>query len=478
MKMTYKLRDYQQDALNFALDCLYIRNEPGEAMLKDPGLGKTLTTLALIKRLRSLGEVKRTLVIAPLNPLYDTWPNEIEKHGFDFTWEIVHGTRKQRWQALRKKVDIHFMNPDGVRWLVKVINKGFWDLLVVDESTAFKNFKAQRTKDLHTLSQNITRRINLTGTPRPKGMVDLPAQIKILDGGQRLGKSMTEFAGRFGCHPGGFKGYGWKVPRERQDDITEAISDICYRADAKDHLDMPDFLEVDDVIPFERINKKAYRQYRTMEEELFVLLEEGEDLTASNAGAKYQYCRSIANGGIYLKEEVLNSKGDYIKKKVGTEHIHKIKVDRIAEIIDEYQGEPAIIPYLWDHDRERLLKKFPKASVIDGSTSGRSGMKKRQAIFKKWNAEKVPQLLVQCQALSHGANLQFGGRLVIWCGLTDNLEVYDQLNARLYRSGQTRSVHVHRVIMKGTIEEAILARITEKAEGQKSMLQYLKRLGR
>ena len=441
---------YQADTVELGLEWLLDRDEPGLGLFADPGLGKTLMTLMLLDQMRDLGPV---LLVAPLRPVYDVWPAEVEKHGFDFRVSIVHGPKKAK--ALATPADIYVTNPESLKWLRDRPHP--CRVLVVDESTLFKNWSAQRSKYLRKMLPRFLKRIELSGTPIPKGYDDLHSQIYILDDGERLGRTATWFRQEY-CYQGGFSGREWKFRQDKAERLEAAIADTTLRLDMHDHLDLPP-LVVNDV---EVSLPAAVRdQYVQLETELFAELESGDTLVANSAGAKYTLCRQVANGGAYQTDEFGSRAAVYV---------HEAKLDALSDIVEGYAGKPVLCAYAYNHDRDRILGRYPDAKVICRGVKP-AGV---SAILQAWSAGEVPLLLVQPQSLSHGVNMQEAGNDIVWFGLPDQLELYLQLNARLHRQGVKSTVRIHRLVARDTVDELVVARVDDKDKTQKSLLAALK----
>lgn len=479
---------YQQETKRWAIDRFFVEQEKGSALFADPGLGKTLITLDIFESLRNVGQVSNALVVAPIDVIYKTWPEEIHKFGFPYRLQLVHGTRRQRMRALNTPADIHLINPDGVRWLTDICHGG-WDFLIVDESTCFKNWSAKRTQALIETLGWFKNVLILTGTPQPNSVKDLFSQIYLLDEGEALGHSQHAFHKTF-CKKGGFKGRVWSPEKESEAEIHELIAPMCYRLDEKDHLDLPERI---DSVQWVDLPPKAMKQYKDMESELFLLLEEmkasqanldvlfsddeelsGKELTATNAGAKYQLCRGIANGGIYESEEYEKPNGRRARRRIATHLLHQAKVDRLERLHDDIYQKPMLVAYQFNYDREQILKRFPNAKVIAGGQRTKAGMRERLKILKAWDKGQISMLLVQPQSLSHGANLQAGGHHICWFGLSQSLETYQQFNKRLHRQGQKNRVHVYHILASDTVETVGWERLQAKDMSQRAFLQALK----
>ena len=289
-------------------------------------------------------------------------------------------------------------------------------MLIVDESSKFKNWSAKRTVALRKLLSRFASRLVLTGTPSPNGLQDLFAQTFICDGGERFGKSITKFRQRY-FYQGGFGGYKW-FPMEGADElIHKQISDICLRMSADEYLDLPERLENNVIVS---LSGEAAEQYKRLEREMFIELD-GGDLTPLNAGAKYNLCRQLVSGAVYDSED-----------KTKHHKVHDAKSEAVVEIVNELNGKPALIAFGYRHELAQLRKKLKGLESIDGTTKP----DKADALIEQWNAGELRYLAVQPKSLSHGVNMQAGpGRDIIWTTLSDSLEDYLQLNARLHRQG-------------------------------------------
>lgn len=468
--MIFKPHLYQQHAIGFCLEKLLWTTESpaGVGLFLDPGLGKTAITLSVLTHLKALGEMSRALVIAPRRVVTNVWPAEIDKWKFPLTHTTMRGG--DRVNKGRRWTDIALINPESLLTRREgktkailtpaLISELGFDTVVVDESTKFKSWSAARSKELRGMLRAIPKRIILTGTPSPNSLLDLHPQIYLLDEGRRLGKTVTEFHSRY-CQQGAQRIGGgrtiavWTVRPERKEDLETAISDIVLRLDAKDHLDLPPLLHNDIWV---ELPPQARKAYRGMEKELFALLHSGETLTASSAAAVYAKCRQIANGGCYDADRRAHE-------------IHGAKIEALDDLVEELSGKPVLVAYQFQHDLERLLK-WREAPAIRGGTSDRETEK----VLAGWNAGNVPLLYCQPQAMSHGLNMQMGGcRDIAWFGLTDSLEVYDQLNARVYRQGVGGQVRIHHLLASDTVDLPIHERLEGKSQSQTALLDALKR---
>jgi SNF2 family DNA or RNA helicase len=442
--MRFIPHDYQKTALEFALD------RPAAGLFLDMGLGKTVVSLTYIEELKNnyLEDIK-ALVIAPKRVAEDTWPTEHLKWDHLKNLKIVKimGTAKQREAALKQEADIYIISRDNIAWLVDLLGTS-WDFntVIVDELSSFKSNKSLRFKRLRRVRPKIKRIIGLTGTPTPNGYEDLWPQVYLLDRGERLGKTLTEFRRRYfnTLYRHGYNEYELKAGSK--DEIDNAIKDICISMKAKDHLKLKDPLIVNRIV---KLDKKELDLYKQLERD--AVLEIGDhDITALNAAAVTNKLLQLANGAVYTENR------DVIE-------IHNKKLEVLEELIDEANGEPVLVFYNFQHDKERILKKFKTARLLDTDQD-----------IKDWNAGKIKILLAHPASAGHGLNLQAGGHIVIWFGLNWSLELYKQANARLNRQGQTETVRIYHIITEGTVDEEVLKVLNGKELRQEALLEALK----
>lgn len=448
-------RPYQTRAVEFLLT-RYLSGHPGAGLFLDPGLGKTSTTLATFDLLRTLGEAQTALVVAPLRVIYSVWEQEAKKWGFNFEFSRIHGPRKAK--ATADGADIYLINPEAIPWLAKTTFRT--DFLIVDESTKFKSWSAQRTKALRKILPRFPLRAILTGTPAPNSLMDVHAQIFLLDNGESLGKTLGFFRAAY-CQENRIPGQRWsrwEFRPDRREDLEEKIASLVLRLAARDHLDLPPLLEnpvwVDLPGPIRE-------EYQRLERDFFLHLKDGERLEASGAGALYSLCRGVANGGGYQKD--LGERRSVF--------VHDAKTDAVVDLVEELSGKPLLVAYQFHHDAERLLARFPHAPVIRGGQDPRETDK----IVRKWNARQIPVLLAHPACMAHGLNLQAGGNDVCWLGLNDSLELYQQFNQRIFRQGVEGTVRIHQILARDTIDEAVLDRISSKDRSQAALMDALQR---
>lgn len=445
----WKPHGYQKKAIKFGL------TNSCAAFFLDPGLGKTSILLAIIKMLKKEGLIDKALIIAPLRVVYSVWPKEIEKWT-DFnglSYEILHGKDKEK--AYGRDADIYLINPEGLSWLFghKDFKKRGFDLLGIDESSKFKSTSSQRFKILKNQLSYFARRYILTGTPTPNGYMDLFGQIYILDEGASLGRYITHYRNRF-FYPSGFQGYDWKLQQGAEKQIQDAIRPLALRMDAADYLELPELI-VNDI--YVDLPPDARAAYKEMEDELVAAIE-GNDIVAVSAAVASAKCCQIANGGIY----------DENKKSY---HIHNLKAEAVADLVDELGGSPALVAYEYAHDLERLRSLLGKDVPFIG---GGVTPKRSSQLEAEWNRGELPVLLGQPASIAHGLNLQQAGNHVVWHSLTWNFEYYDQFNRRVFRQGNThKRVFIHRIIARDTVDEIKIQAMNNKFRGQKDLFDAL-----
>lgn len=436
----------------------------------DPGMGKTSTVLAAFDLLRELGLAKRMLIIAPVRVCYSVWPREIEKwKNFEhLTISIIHGSPAQREEAIHEDTDIYIINPEGLKWFLEPGSGRFErvhpDVLCVDESSKFKATNTQRFKLLRPRVGSFSRRWILTGTPIPNGIMDIFGQVFILDQGAALGRYITHFRNKW-FYQTGYGGYTWEAMPGAFEEITERIRPLSLRLSAKDHLDLPDLRvgpqwDIPVYLP-----KRAMELYREVEDSFLSKLESGT-IVALNAAAAGVKCRQIANGAVYYTTEDDDGLPDITKKD--WEKVHDEKIAAIESLVEELGGNPLLVFYEFDHDRQRLQDKFGWPCLTGISPA------KGDRILADFNAGRIPVLLAHPASAGHGLNIQESCHHVCWFGLTWNLEYYQQAIDRVWRQGQKNTVTVHRIIAKGTLDETV-AKVLEKKEAtQDNMLNALK----
>ena len=447
--MQYRPHEYQVYAKDF------IKAHPVAAVLLDMGLGKTSICLtALEELLRDEFEIRRILVVAPLRVARDTWPDEIRKwdHLNGLSFSVAVGTEAERLEALRKKADICIINRENVQWLIEKSGIRFdFDTLVLDELSSFKNHQTKRFKSLMKVRHQVKRVIGLTGTPSSNGLMDLWAEYRLLDMGERLGRYLTRYRLQY-FQPDKRNGqvvFSYKPLPGAEDAIYQRIGDITISMRSTDFLKMPEKLVSDYVVHLSDSEMKAYKDMRDN------LILENKEITASNSGILAGKLSQMANGAVYGDE------GDVVQ-------IHSRKLDALEDIIESASGKSLLLAYWFRHDRDRITKKLRSLGVefrdLDSTQS-----------IRMWNRGELQVGLIHPASAGHGLNLQEGGSTIVWYGLTWSLELYQQTNARLWRQGQrSGTVVIQHIVTKGTIDERILKVLQSKERVQDSLIEAVK----
>lgn len=381
-----------------------------------------------------------------------TWTDEIEKwdHLKHLTFSKILGNQKQRLDALNKKSDVYLINRENVEWLVNHYQRKWpFKTVIIDELSSFKSSSAKRFKALRKVRPFMERVIGLTGTPSPNSLLDLWPQIYLLDQGERLGKTITQYRNKYfiPAQKNGHIVYSWQLIPGAEEAIYNKISDICVSMKAKDHLSLP--LRTENIVEIE-LNKASWKKYKELEREYVLELEEA-DVVASNAATLSNKLLQLSNGAIY------DENGD------GRE-IHQEKLEALERIVEDAQGQSILVFYQYKHDLERIQKKFKQSKKLDASAGD----------IHKWNEGEIPLLLAHPQSAGHGLNLQQGGHIIVWFGLTWSLEFYQQANARLDRQGQQQPVIIHHLVTKGTIDEQVIKALQTKEVGQEALMSAVK----
>lgn len=448
--MKYNPYPYQQHATEHI-----IHNEAAGLFL-DMGLGKTVSTLTAVDRLMHEElEIERVLVIAPKRVAEDTWISEAQKwdHLHHLTISVVLGTEKQRKAALATKADIYVINRENVVWLMGQYSNRFpFDMVVIDELSSFKSNQAQRFRALRRVRPFVKRMVGLTGTPAPNSLIDLWSQLYLLDQGERLGKTIGAYREQY-FKPLASNGhivykYGLKKGIDAQQ-IYDKIGDICISMTAKDYLQLPG--RIDRIVPV-TLSAETKAKYDEFERQQVLQLAQEQQITALNAAALNTKLLQYANGSVYDADRNVHD-------------VHDEKLDALQEIIDTANGQTVLVFYAFQHDRDRIMQRMKALKPQQ--------LESRDDI-RRWNEGKIDLLLCHPASAGHGLNLQAGGNLIVWYGLTWSLELYQQANARLDRQGQTRPVIVHHLVSVGTMDEDVMKALELKAEGQHALMNAVK----
>lgn len=413
-----------------------------------------ITLTALNDLLFDSFEIHRILVVAPLRVARFSWGMEIEKwdHLKILKYTVVVGTEKERLAALSAKADIYIINRENVQWLVE--NTVFdYDMIVIDELSSFKNHQSKRFKALMKIRPMAKRVVGLTGTPSSNGLMDLFAEFKVLDMGERPGRFIGNYRTAY-FKPDRMNGpivYSYKPLPGAEDEIYRRISDITISMKATDHLKMPELIT--STFPV-RLSEAERRNYDAMCEQLVLQLPEGE-ITAANAAALSGKLCQLANGAIYKDD------GEVVT-------IHDRKLDALEDIVESMNGKPLLVAYWFRHDFDRIRERLKKLKVdfekLDSDQS-----------IRRWNEGNLPVALIHPASAGHGLNLQSGGSTIVWYGLTWSLELYQQTVARLWRQGQTaKTVVVQHIVTEDTIDERIIKALKDKDSTQSALIEAVK----
>lgn len=443
--MQYNPHEYQTYATNFILE------HPVAAVLLEMGLGKSVITLTAIYELMlNRFEVEKVLVIAPLRVARDTWPAEIEKweHLKGLTYSVAIGTEAERIAALKRPAHLYLINRENVDWLITKSHLPFdYDMVVIDELSSFKSYAAKRFKSLLKVRPRVKRMVGLTGTPSGNGLMDLWAEFRVLDMGQRLGRYITHYRNNFFVPDKRNQQmiFSYKPKPGAEDAIYKLISDITISMKSADFLKMPECIINE--VPV-ALSEKEWSVYHALKEDMVVDLKT-EEIDAVNAAALSGKLLQMANGAVYNEEkEVIR--------------IHDRKLDALEDLIEGANGKPVLVAYWYNHDLQRIKQRFSVREI------------KNSKDIKDWNNGEIPVAVIHPASAGHGLNIQFGGSTIIWFGLTWSLELYQQTNARLWRQGQNDTVVIHHIITKDTIDEDVMAALRKKEKIQSALIDSVK----
>lgn len=445
MRQETDLHDYQRAGVDLIID------NPKFGLLLDMGMGKTVTVLTAIAKLKANLEVSKTLVIGTKRIIKDVWPTEVKEweHLQGLRVSVVAGTQAQRIAALKADADIYCISRDNVCWLCALYG-GFklpFDTLVVDESSSFKNHGSNRFKSLKRVIDSFSRVYILTGTFAPRSLLNAWPQMYLLDKGQRLGHSITAY--REAYFTRSRDGFGYDLLPDQGEVIAGKIKDITTSMMAKDYLDLPPVVYNNMQL---RMDDKTSKLYKDFERSLVLELTGGE-ITALNAAGLITKLSQLANGHIYDANKLAH-------------HVHDIKLDALAEIIEANEGKPIFLAYEFQSDCTAILARFAPMGARKLSTS---------KDIEDWNAGRVPLLIAHPASAAHGLNLQHGGHIVVWFSPTFDLELHQQFNTRIARQGQKAAqVYIHTLVLEGSVDERKLKSLADKGKTQDAIIEAVK----
>lgn len=450
MKLT--LHNYQVVAKDFII------GHPHAAVILDMGMGKTATTLSAVNELMfDRFEVTKVLVIAPLRVANTVWSDEIEQWAElrHLRYSKIVGTPRQRKVALQKDADIYIVNRENLPWLVEQCSPYFkWDMVVIDELSSFKSWQSKRFKAFMAMRPYMKRIVGLTGTPSSNGLMDLFAEFKVIDGGERLGRFIGEFRSRYfeeGRRNGNIV-YEYIPMDYAECQIQDKISDITISMKALDYLEMPELISTKKLVRMTDKEKEKYSQFKKE----YVLSElDGLEVTAANAASLTNKLVQLSNGAVYSDDHTVVP-------------LHEQKLDALEDILESANGEPVLVAYWFKHDLARIIGRLEKLKV-------KNRVLKTEEDIREWNKGNVSVGLLHPAGAGHGLNLQKGGHHLVWFGLTWSLELYQQTNARLWRQGQeSETVVIQHIVTEGTIDEEILKALENKDAQQERLIEAVK----
>lgn len=446
------LHNYQIRSVQFIIE------HPFCGLFLDLGMGKTVSTLTAVEKLMyDYLEVSSVLVIAPKRVAETVWAEEAQnwEHLQHLTFSKIVGTERQRLEAFHKKADIHIISRDNIAWLCGICASNLpYDMLVIDELSSFKNHQSQRFKALRLARPWIKRVVGLTGTPAPNGLIDLWPQIYLMDRGERLGKTITKYRSTY-FTPGrsnGYVVYNYNLQGGAEQAIRNKIGDICISMQAQDYLHMP--MLTNNYVKL-KMPEDILAAYRKFEKDSIMKLINSDnevEITALNAAGLSNKLLQFANGAIYDEDKNVYP-------------IHDIKLEALEEIVEEACGKSVLVAWTYQFDRDRIMKYLSKYKPRELKTA---------KDIQDWNDGKVQLMLAHPASAGHGLNLQAGGNIIVWFGLTWSLELYQQFNARLYRQGQKQGVIIHHLCMAQTHDEDVILALKNKDRVQMSLMNSIK----
>lgn len=446
--MKWQPKKYQFEAVKFLLE------HCNAGIFLDPGMGKTSTTLTAIDIFNQRKVAHPVLLIAPIRPMYKVWPDEIKKwdHVSHLKYVILHGDEKDK--RLNEPADIYLLNPEGLKWFMAAngMEKIKPEVLVIDESTKFKDYSTARFKLLKPWLRKFKRRIILTGEPAPNGYMDLFGQIYIADEGNALGRYITHYRASY-FYPTGYGGYEYRLQAGADKIIQERIKPLVMRLAAEDHLEMPELIFNDILIDLPEEAKRIYKEF----EDDFLVTIGDSTIVSPNAAAVGSKCRQVANGGVYDEFHL-------------THHIHDHKTAALVDLVEQLQGQPLLVAYEFQHDLERIQRAFKDVPCLTGASGT-----KLERMIDGFNRGDIPILVGHPASAGHGLNLQAACHHVCFYGLTWDLDLYHQFYKRVWRQGQpSNRVFVHRILADRTLDRTVARVLYQKDATQEHFLKAIK----
>ncbi|MEW6912558.1 SNF2-related protein [Trueperella pyogenes] len=444
--MRYTPHNYQHRAIS------HILTHHNTVLLLGMGLGKTSITLTALAALHNTGQAGKTLIIAPKRVATHTWPAELTKwdHLASLSSVVLTGSPAKRQALLEDPAPLHIINRENVPWLVQTLGDRWdYDTVVIDELSSFKNASSKRNRALTRVRGRITRMIGLTGTPTSTGLLDLFGQYKLIDP-TIFGTRITEYRDKY-FQPTTYvygRPVGWEPRQGAQDAIYEAIRPVTMSMTAEDYLDVPEAIFVNHAVS---IPPKARTTYDTLKRDLVTHINT-ETIDATSAATLAGKLLQLSAGAIYTDP----NSTEWVD-------VHDAKLDALEDLVEAANGQPLLVAYWYTHDLARIKDRFPNARLLDTAQD-----------FDAWNRGEIPLALIHPASAGHGLNLQAGGHLIVWYTLTWSLELYQQLNARLYRQGQTHPVTITHLVTEDTIDARVLASLSRKDATQSALVDAVK----
>lgn len=450
--MKFNPHEYQKYAIE------YIKTHPVAAILLGCGLGKTSIALTAIDdMLHDSFEVRKVLIVAPIRVAKVSWPDEIQKwdHLGELTYSVAVGTKEERLAALQADAEIYIINRENLSWLIDESGLPFdFDMCVLDELSSFKNWQSKRFKAFMKVRPRLKRVIGLTGTPSSNGLMDLFAEFRCLDMGERLGRFIGQYRTTY-FKPDRCNGnivYSYKLLPGAEEEIYRRIQDITISMKSTELLQMPALVNSEYTV---QLDEQEQEKYDSMKKDLILPLADGGEITAANAAALSGKLVQMANGAVYSDDESVI-------------HIHDKKLDALEDIIESANGKSVLVAYWYKHDLERIRKRLDKLKISYSQISSDESI-------HRWNAGKIAVGLIHPASAGHGLNLQQGGNILVWFSMTWSLELYIQTVDRLFRQGQNaETVSIIHIITRGTIDERIMKALNDKDNTQSALIEAVK----